>query len=82
MTAINRAIKTGMAVLPLGVWRLAHALYPQAVAAKSLYCVAFFGHGRPRDLDHLETTSSIWRGTVRRALRDYIASPYLRGLVA
>ncbi len=58
---------------PIEVYSRAHVEYPRAVGAKSLYGVAFFGHGRPKDLDHKETTGSIWRGLVRKHLRQYAA---------
>lgn len=54
----------------LRAFQNAHLQYPAAVGAKSLYGVAFFGHGRPKNLDHKETTSSIWRGLVRKCLRE------------
>ncbi len=54
---------------PIRVYQDAHMEYPQAVAAKGLYTVAFFGHGRPSNLAHKETCESIWRGLVRKHLR-------------
>jgi len=56
---------------PVEAYRRAHAAYPAAVAARSLYGVAFFGHGRPLGVAHRETCESVWRGLVRRALREY-----------
>ncbi len=54
---------------PVRVYQEAHRLYPDRVAKKSLYCMAFFGHSRPANLDHKETTESIWRGLIREILR-------------
>ena len=59
---------------PVAVYTEAHRRYPDAVAERGLYCVAFFGHGRPADLDHRETTESIWRGLVRQVLAEHVAS--------
>ena len=59
---------------PVAVYRRAHLEYPRAVGEKRLYCVAFFGHGRPKDLEHKETCESVWRGLVRRYLREYAAA--------
>ena len=58
---------------PIAVYQKAHAAYPDAVAKKGLYCMAFFGHGRPSSLNHKETCESVWRGLVRRCLREYIS---------
>lgn len=54
---------------PDEVFRKAHLEYPNAVAKKGLYCMAFFGHGRPSNLDHKETCESVWRGLCRKYLR-------------
>lgn len=59
-------------VAPLAVYREAHRQYPNAVGTDSLYGVAFFGHSRPRNLDHLRTTESIWRGLLRKCLQQHI----------
>ena len=56
---------------PDEVYARAHTEYPNAVAGKGLYCVAFFGHGRPNNLNHKETTESVWRGLIRKHLREY-----------
>lgn len=72
MRHIRRDIQLGRSSLPTEVYMRAHLAYPDAVAEKGLYCMAFFGHGRPRDLNHRETTSSVWRGLIRRCLREYI----------
>lgn len=56
---------------PVEVYRRADREYPQAVGDRGLYCVAFFGHGRPSDLTHKETCESVWRGLVRKHLRAY-----------
>ena len=58
---------------PVEVYRRAHLEYPQAVGNKGLYAMAFFGHGRPLNLTHRETTESVWRGLIRKHLRAYIA---------
>lgn len=57
---------------PDEVYGRAHAEYPNAVARKGLYAMAFFGHGRPKDLDHKETCESVWRGLVRKYLSLYV----------
>lgn len=57
---------------PATVYMRAHLDYPREVAQHGLYCVAFFGHGRPRNLTHKRTTESLWRGLVRKHLRAYI----------
>ena len=54
---------------PISVYRQAHVEYPKAVADKGLYAMAFFGHARPAELTHRETTESVWRGLVRKHLR-------------
>ena len=54
---------------PDRVYSEAHKLYPDRVAKSGLYCVAFFGHARPLNLGHKETTESIWRGLIREVLR-------------
>lgn len=54
---------------PISVYQKAHAEYPKAVARKGLYCVAFFGHSRPKNLKHKETCESIWRGLIRKHLQ-------------
>ena len=51
------------------VFRSAHQDFPNAVGAKGLYCMAFFGHGRPSGLTHKETPESVWRGLCRKHLR-------------
>ncbi len=56
---------------PDAVFSAAHVDYPAAVGLRGLYGVAFFGHGRPSDLGHKETTGSIWRGLCRKKLREY-----------
>jgi len=59
-------------VAPDAVYQEAHRRYPNAVGQHELYCVAFFGHGRPRNLQHKRTTESIWRGLLRECLDQYI----------
>lgn len=58
--------------LPIPVYREAHRRYPAAVGEDGLYNVAFFGHGRPANLGHNRTPESIWRGLLRKCLREYI----------
>ena len=58
---------------PVEVFRRAHKEYPRAVGDLGLYCMAFFGHGRPRDLEHKETCDSVWAGLCRKHLRAYAA---------
>jgi hypothetical protein len=67
---------------PDEVYSRAHAEYPRAVALKGLYAMAFFGHGRPKDLDHKETCGSVWRGLVRKHLKAYTAELYTINPVA
>jgi hypothetical protein len=55
---------------PLRVYQRAHAEYPNEVAKRGLYAFAFFGHKRPANLEHKETTESVWRGLLRRILRE------------
>lgn len=55
---------------PVAVYMKAHLAYPDAVAQKGLYGMAFFGHGRPTNLRHNETCESIWRGLIRKYLRE------------
>ena len=57
---------------PVNVYRKAHLLYPNVVASKDLYAMAFFGHSRPKNLIHKETCESVWRGLVRKCLREYV----------
>ena len=72
MNRINRAIAVGAASrLPIRVWQRAHTLYPAAVADAGLYGAAFFGHAQPAST--LRTTNSVWRGCIRRAIRDLTA---------
>ena len=54
---------------PNEVFSRAHAEYPKAVAKAGLYATAFFGHVPPADAK--QTTESVWRGLLRRTLRDY-----------
>ena len=67
MNRISKAIKArNDRAFPRAIWQRAHELYPAAICRRELYAAAWFGHRQTGNI----STGSVWRGCVRRALRE------------